>query len=155
MPQKINPLEFENSEGNLVMANGLFETFSRKLPISRLQRDISDSTVLRNIGVAFAHSLVAYKSCVKGLESMSPNKGKILEDLNEDWSILSEALQTLLRKNGKSDAYESVATQIRGKKMNKDDWIKLIDSLDISKQGKAKLRNLAPENYIGLVNFNI
>lgn len=153
MPQKINPLEFENSEGNLVIANGLFDTFSRKLPISRLQRDLSDSTVLRNIGVAFAHSLIAYKSCLKGLESISPNKQKILQDLNEDWSILSEALQTILRKEGKTDAYESVATQIRGKKMDKNDWIKLIDSSNISKLSKNKLKNLTPENYIGLVNF--
>lgn len=153
MPQKINPIEFENSEGNLIMANGLFETFSRKLPISRLQRDLSDSTVLRNIGIAFAHCLIAYKSCHKGLESISPNKQKILQDLNEDWSILSEALQTILRKEGKTDAYESVAAQIRGKKLSRNDWLKLIDSLNISELGKNKLKNLTPETYIGLVKF--
>jgi len=151
MPQKINPLEFENSEGNLVIANGLFETFSRKLPISRLQRDLSDSTVLRNIGVAFAHSLVAYKSCIKGLESISPNKEKILKDLNADWSILSEAVQTLLRKEGKTDAYESVATKIRGKKLNKNEWIKIVHSLEISKENKLLLENLTPSTYIGIV----
>ncbi len=153
MPQKINPIEFENNEGNLVIANGFFETFSRKLPISRLQRDLSDSTVLRSIGVAFAHSLIAYKSCLKGLESISPNKQKMLQDLNEDWSILSEALQTILRMEGKTRAYESVAAQVRGKKMDKGSWIKLIDSLDIPKQSKNKLINLTPENYIGLVKF--
>lgn len=153
MPQKINPIEFENSEGNLIMANGLFEIFCRKLPISRLQRDLSDSTVLRNIGVAFAHCFVAYKSCQKGLESISPNKEKILEDLNADWSILGEALQTILRKEGKANAYESVASQIRGKKLNEDDWVKLIDSLNISKQNKTELRNLTPEKYTGFVNF--
>ncbi|PIZ50224.1 adenylosuccinate lyase [Candidatus Woesebacteria bacterium CG_4_10_14_0_2_um_filter_39_14] len=152
MPQKINPIEFENSEGNLVIANGLFETFSRKLPISRLQRDLSDSTVLRNIGVAFGHSLIAYKSCLKGLESISPNNGKILSDLNEDWSILSEALQTILRKEGKTDAYESVAIQIRGKKMDKKSWLKLIVSLDISKPSKNKLKNLTPEDYLGMIS---
>lgn len=151
MPQKINPIEFENSEGNLVMANGLFETFSRKLPISRLQRDLSDSTVLRNIGTSFAHCLVAYKSCIKGIESISPNKEKILIDLNENWSILTEALQTLLRKEGNTNAYEKIAIQIRGKEMKKDDWIALIDSLDISDKGKTKLKKLTPENYIGLV----
>ena len=150
MPQKINPIEFENSEGNLVIANGLFETFSRKLPISRLQRDLSDSTVLRNIGVAFAHSLIAYKSSLKGLESISPNKKILLKDLNEDWSILSEALQTILRKEGKTDAYEIVATKIRGKKLDKGDWLKLIRSLNISKESKNKLKNLTPENYIGI-----
>jgi len=150
MPQKINPIEFENSEGNLIIANGLFETFSRKLPISRLQRDLSDSTVLRNIGVAFSHSLIAYKSCLKGLKSISPNKAKILKDLNEDWSILGEALQTILRKEGKTDAYESVAAQIRGKKINKDGWLKLVKSLNISEENKNKLKNLTPENYIGI-----
>jgi len=155
MPQKINPLEFENSEGNLIMANGLFEIFSRKLPISRLQRDLSDSTVLRNIGVAFAHSLIAYKSCIKGLERISPNKRKILDDLNEDWSILSEALQTILRKEGKTGAYETVASQIRGKKLNKNNWIKIVRSLNVSGQSKGKLISLTPENYIGLVNFDI
>ncbi len=150
MPQKINPIEFENSEGNLIIANGLFETFCRKLPISRLQRDLSDSTVLRNIGVAFAHSLIAYKSCLKGLNSISPNKIKMLQDLNEDWSILTEALQTVLRKEGKTDAYESVAAQVRGKKLDNKKWSKMIDSLDISKENKNKLKTLTPENYIGI-----
>lgn len=150
MPQKVNPIEFENSEGNLVIANGLFETFVRKLPISRLQRDLSDSTVLRNIGVVFAHSLIAYKSCLKGIQTISPNKEKILEDLNEDWSILSEALQTILRMEGKTDAYECVAAQIRGKKLSRNDWLKMINSLDISKQSKNKLKILTPENYTGI-----
>lgn len=153
MPQKVNPIEFENSEGNLVMANGLLETFSRKLPISRLQRDLSDSTVLRNIGVSFAYSLTAYKSCIKGLESISPNKSKMLKDLNEDWSILSEALQTILRKEGQTNAYESVATQIRGRKLKINDWLKLIYSLNISKLNKNKLKSLTPENSIGLIKF--
>lgn len=152
MPQKINPIEFENSEGNLVIANGVFETFARKLPISRLQRDLSDSTVLRNIGVAFAHSLIAYKSCQKGIGSIVPNKEKILADLNEDWSILSEALQTILRREGKSDAYESVATQLRGKKLDKEGWMKLIESIDIPKKEKEKLKNLTPEAYTGIVS---
>ena len=120
MPQKINPIEFENSEGNLVVANGLFETFVRKLPISRLQRDLSDSTVLRNIGVAFAHSLVAYKSCQRGIETIEPNVKKISDDLNRDWGILTEALQTILRKEGNSNAYEKVADQVRGKLLNKN-----------------------------------
>lgn len=150
MPQKVNPIEFENSEGNLVMANGVFETLCRKLPISRLQRDLSGSTVLRNIGVAFAHSLVAYESCQKGIDSIEPNKEKILADLNEDWSILSEALQTILRKEGKPDAYESVASQIRGKKLTKEGWIKLIGSINISKKEKDKLLNLTPETYTGI-----
>lgn len=152
MPQKVNPIEFENSEGNLVMANGIFETFSRKLPISRLQRDLSDSTVLRNIGVAFAHSLVAYSSCLKGLETIEPNKEKVLKDLNEDWSILSEALQTILRKEGKSDAYEKVASLVRGKKIDQKVWKKMINSTELNKNDKKRLLKLTPSNYLGYSN---
>lgn len=148
MPQKINPIEFENSEGNLIIANGLFETFSRKLPISRLQRDLSDSTVLRNIGVAYAHSLIAYKSCLKGLESISPNKGKILKDLNEDWAILTEALQITLRKEGRVDAYEKVAKLSRGKKLSREKWLELIKLT--KPQQKNMLEKLTPENYTGI-----
>jgi adenylosuccinate lyase len=151
MPQKINPIEFENCEGNLIIANSLFETFSRKLPISRLQRDLSDSTVLRNLGIAFAHSLIAYKSCVKGLKTLSINKEAILNELNADWSILSETLQTILRKEGKTDAYERVASQIRGKKLNKNDWINIVNSLQISKKSKSLLENLTPSTYTGIV----
>ena len=149
MPQKINPIEFENSEGNLIMANSLFEAFSKKLPINRLQRDLSDSTILRNIGVAFAHSLISYKSCLKGLNSISPNKEKILKDLNSDWSILTEALQIILRKEERMDAYENVAKLSRGKKMSKENWLKLIQ-LTKPKQ-KDILEKLTPEKYTGLI----
>lgn len=152
MPQKVNPIEFENSEGNLSMANGIFETLSRKLPISRLQRDLSDSTVLRNIGLVFAHCLIAYKSCQKGLTTISPNKVKMAEDLNSDWAILTEALQTMLRKNGNADAYEKVASQVRGKSLGKKEWINLIESTNLSKEDREKLLNLKPNTYLGYSN---
>lgn len=152
MPQKVNPLEFENSEGNLILANGLFDTISRKLPISRLQRDLSDSTVSRNIGVAFAHSLIAYNSCGKGLTTLEPNKIKISGDLNEDWSILSEALQTVLRKNGKEDAYEKISAEVRGKTITSSKWIEIVNSTDLPKEDKEKLVNLKPEDYLGIVH---
>lgn len=149
MPQKINPIEFENSEGNLAIANGLFETISRKLPQSRLQRDLSDSTVLRNIGVALSHSFLAYKSLEKGLLSISANKQKIIKDLNQDWGILTEALQTLLRIEGNTEAYEEVAKYTRGRKISKVEWQKLVRSLNLEVKIEKKLLKLTPENYLG------
>jgi len=149
MPQKINPIEFENSEGNLYIANGLLETFSRKLTVSRLQRDLSDSTVFRNIGVYFAHCLIAYKSCIKGLLTITPNKAKILNDLNEDWSILTEALQTLLRKTGKIDAYEKIASKVRGKKLTQKEWTIIVSKAALGQNDKKILYNLTPSNYLG------
>lgn len=152
MPQKINPIEFENSEGNLIVANLHFEMFARKLPISRLQRDISDSTVLRNIGTAFAHCLIAYESCLKGLSGLEVNKVKMLADPNSDWSILSEALQTLLRVEGKSKAYEKVAKQVRGKKLDQKEWINPIEKMPLAPRSKKMLLSLTPENYLGYAN---
>lgn len=153
MPQKTNPIEFENSEGNLILANGIFETISRKLPISRLQRDLSDSTVLRNIGVSFAHSLIGYKSLTKGLQSIEVNKQKTNLDLNENWTILTESLQTILRKENIISAYERVALRVKGKILKQNDWINLVDSLTISKENKNILKKLTPETYIGHIKF--
>jgi adenylosuccinate lyase len=149
MPQKINPIEFENAEGNIVMANGIFEIFARKLPVSRLQRDLSDSTVLRNIGVAFAHSLIAYQSLIKGLNTIAPNKETMLSELNQNWNILSEAIQTLLRKEGNSKAYDIVAEHFRGKKISQKDWVKIVTKLPLEKSDKKKLLELTPEKYLG------
>lgn len=150
MPQKVNPIEFENSEGNLTMANGIFESLAKKLPISRLQRDLSDSTVMRNIGLALSYCLIAYKSCGKGIESISPNSKQIFTDLEKDWSILTEALQTLLRKEGQSDAYEEVAKKVRGKKLSQKDWKKLVNQTPLGKSSKKKLTKLTPKTYLGL-----
>lgn len=151
MPQKVNPIDFENSEGNLGIANAIFEFFSRKLPVSRLQRDLSDSTVIRNIGTALGFSLIAYKSVVGGLSRVAPNLNEISKRLNEDWSILTEGAQTLLRRDGIDDPYSLMAELTRGGHINgQEEWIKLIDGLKIEDELKAALKELTPQTYIGL-----
>lgn len=151
MPQKVNPIDFENSEGNLGMANAIFEYFSRKLPISRLQRDLSDSTVIRNIGTSLAFSLIAYKSVMGGLSRVAPNLGEITRRLNEDWSILTEGAQTLLRRDGVDDPYSLMAELTRGGHINGwGEWINLIDNLNINDDQKSSLKKLTPQEYIGL-----
>lgn len=152
MPQKINPIDFENSEGNLELANGLIEVFSRKLPISRLQRDLSNSTIIRNVGTILGYSLVAYKSTISGILKVKANEKKILEDLNEDWSILSEALQTILRTEKTKDSYFKILELTKGKKLNQEDWQNLVQNLNISEKNKQKLLKLTPLTYIGLAS---
>lgn len=142
MPQKVNPIEFENAEGNLGLANAVFEFFSRKLPISRLQRDLSDSTVMRNLGTAFGYSLVAYSSLLKGLEKIEPNQAKIVQDLESNYAILTEAWQTKARALGTADAYETVAKKVRGKMLTQADW-KTLSS------GDPSLQQLTPRSYLG------
>jgi len=153
MPQKVNPIDFENSEGNLGIAIAIFEFFSRKLPISRLQRDLSDSTVIRNIGTALAFSLVAYKGVAGGLSRVAPNLDEIERRLNEDWSILTEGAQTLLRRDGVEDPYSLMAELTRGGHINgQDEWINLIDGLKIDGSQKESLKKLTPQQYIGLAS---
>ncbi len=142
MPQKINPIEFENAEGNLGLANTFFDFFSRKLPISRLQRDLSDSTVMRNIGLSFGYSLVAYKSLERGLEKLEPNYFLLNQLINNNYAILTEAWQTKARLNGQLDAYETVAKKVRGKKITKKEWQDLT-SFD------PQLQKLSPKRYLG------
>jgi adenylosuccinate lyase len=144
MPQKINPIEFENSEGNIVMANGMFEIFIRKLPVSRLQRDLSESTVLRNIGSAFGYSLLAYQSLINGLGQLAVNRQQIQKDLNANWAILSEAWQTLARKNGDKQAYEKAVVFSKNKIIDQQSWQQLTIDMD------PKLKKLNPDNYLGL-----
>lgn len=144
MPQKINPIEFENSEGNLVMANALFEGMMRKLPISRLQRDLSESTVLRNIGSVFAYCFLAYESLSDGLSKLAVNEEVINQDLHANYNILAEGWQTLSRKNGDQEAYENVAKLLKNKIVNKEDWQVL------TKDSEKEVQNLSPENYLGL-----
>jgi len=144
MPQKINPIEFENSEGNLCIANSLFEGFIRKLPISRLQRDLSDSTVLRNLGVAFGHSLVAYHSLSRGLNTLAVNQSQINIDLGANWNILAEAMNTLGRLQHDSTAYENAADAFKGKTITQTEWQNLTETLD------KRLATLTPDSYIGL-----
>src|SRR5665213_268054 len=152
MPHKVNPIDFENAEGNLGVANALFEHFSRKLPVSRLQRDLSDSTVERVFGTAFAHSLNAYRSLVKGLGKISVNKGAMLEALRTHPEVLAEAIQTALRREGVAVPYEQLKELTRGRQVTLKDFANFIDGLDIDPKLKKHLKALRPENYIGLAS---
>lgn len=150
MPHKINPIHFENAEGNLGLSNALFQYFANKLPISRFQRDLSDSTVLRNIGVAFAHSILSYQSIGKGLSSLTPNKKQIAKDLNDHWEILAEPIQLLMKKHGYTKAFEQLKTLTRGKHITQKTLHHVIDQLDLPKAVSARLKQLKPHNYLGL-----
>lgn len=150
MPHKINPIKFENSEGNLGLANALFEFFARKLPVSRLQRDLSDSTVERNFGVALSHSLIAYNYLIKGLSRISVNQRKIKEDLNAHPEVITEAIQTILRREGVKMPYEKLKELTRGKQISLEDIHKFINTLKISEKVKKELLKITPENYTGL-----
>lgn len=150
MPQKVNPIDFENSEGNLGIANSLIEFFVRKLPISRLQRDLSDSTVLRNVGSALGYSLLGYKSLLTGLSRIKPNEDQISKDLNKDFSILAEGVQTLLRKENFNDPYSLMVSFVKGKNVNENQWKEIINKLPIEEKQKKALEKLTPSSYIGL-----
>lgn len=149
MPHKINPIDFENSEGNLGIANALFEHMMTKLPISRWQRDLSDSTVLRNIGVAIGHSILAYQSTIKGVQKLVPNEKLIAEDLRRHWEVLGEAIQTVMRRFGLEQPYEQLKAFTRGKKIDNDSLAKFIAQLNLPKAAKQQLLDLTPEKYIG------
>ncbi len=150
MPQKVNPIDFENSEGNLTLANGLMQTINDKLYISRLQRDLSNSTIIRNLGTVLGYCLLGYKSALAGLSRIDVNLEQIEKDLEEDWSVLSEGLQTYLRKEGFNDSYVFVAKATKGKKLDKESWQKLINDLPIGQKNKEDLLKLTPKTYIGL-----
>jgi adenylosuccinate lyase len=150
MPHKVNPIDFENGEGNLGLANALLEFFSRKLPISRLQRDLSDSTVLRNLGVAFGHSLFAYRRIQKGLSKLSVDHERLTEDLRAHPEVLAEAVQTILRREGYQQPYEALKGLTRGHALTLGDLRAFVDTLEVSESVKAELRGLTPEGYIGL-----
>ena len=152
MPHKINPIKFENSEGNLGLANALFEFFARKLPISRLQRDLSDSTVQRNFGSAFAYCQIAYEYLLKGLSRIEVNKTKILEGLNKHPEIIAEAVQTILRREGVKMPYEKLKELTRGKVVTLADIYKFINTLEVDDKIKKELLKITPENYIGLAS---
>jgi adenylosuccinate lyase len=152
MPHKVNPIKFENSEGNLGMANALFEFFARKLPISRLQRDLSDSTVERNFGTALSHCLIAYEYLLKGLSRITVNEQKIRADLNKHPEVVAEAIQTILRREGIKMPYEQLKELTRGKQITLDDIYRFIDSLDVTDKVKKELKKITPENYTGLAS---
>lgn len=149
MPQKVNPIDFENGEGNLTMANGIFETLCRKLSTSRLQRDLSDSTTIRNIGTALGYSLVGYTSILNGLSRVRPNEEQIAQDLNKDWAILAEGAQTIMRTLGVNDPYSLMASLTRGRHIDQAQWRTLVDQLPIPEENRITLRNLRPETYLG------
>jgi adenylosuccinate lyase len=150
MPHKINPIKFENSEGNLGLANTLFEFFARKLPISRLQRDLSDSTVERNFGVAFAHCLIGYDYLLKGLSRISVDEKKVRQELENHPEVIAEAIQTVLRREGVVMPYEKLKELTRGRKVTLEDLYKFIDGLEVSDKVKKDLKKITPANYVGL-----
>lgn len=150
MPHKVNPIDFENAEGNLGVANALFIHFAQKLPISRFQRDLSDSTVQRNVGSAFGYTLLSWKSLARGLSKLSPNLDKISKDLEENWEILTEAVQTVLRSEGVANAYELLKSASRGKKLDEKAYKKLLTELPLSLENKYKLQKLTPAKYLGI-----
>ncbi len=152
MPHKINPIDFENSEGNLGLANALFEFYARKLPISRLQRDLSDSTVERSFGTAFGHTYLAYVSLLKGLSKINVNEIKIKEDLMMHPEVVTEAIQTILRREGIKMPYEQLKELSRGKEITLSDIHKFINTLDVSDKIKKELLKITPENYTGLAS---
>ena len=154
MPHKVNPIDFENAEGNLGFANVIFEHLSAKLPVSRLQRDLTDSTVSRNIGVPFAHTLIALQSLRKGLDKLVLNEKKIIADLDENWAVVAEAIQTILRREGYPDPYNALKILTRtGTKITRETMLLFIDTLEISDAVKAEMKKITPHNYHGISPF--
>ena len=149
MPHKVNPIDFENSEGNLGIANALLRHLSEKLPISRWQRDLTDSTVLRNVGVAFGHSLLGYASCLKGLDKLEPDPARMRADLEENWDVLAEAVQTVMRRYGLPDPYEQLKQLTRGKRVDGAAMREFIRGLALPEPEKARLLELTPATYTG------
>lgn len=150
MPHKVNPIDFENAEGNLGLANTLFSHFANKLTQSRMQRDLSDSTVLRNLGVAFAYALIAYQSMVKGNEKLQINKQALQHDLDANWEVLAEAIQTVMRRYNIPNAYEQMRDLTRGLHIDGEKLRHFVKQLDIPDAAKKQLMMLSPDKYTGL-----
>jgi adenylosuccinate lyase len=154
MPHKVNPIDFENAEGNLGMANAIFEHLSAKLPISRLQRDLTDSTVIRNIGVPLAHTLIAYQSLRKGLNKIILNECKLRKDLDANWAVVSEAIQTILRRENYPDPYEALKDLTRGHgKITKETLHRFIDGLPVPELVKDEMKSISPQSYVGIIQY--
>ena len=151
MPHKVNPIDFENAEGNFGMANAILEHLSAKLPISRLQRDLTDSTVLRNIGVPIAHTIISLKSLEKGLGKLILNEAKLKIDLENNWAVIAEAIQTILRRENYPQPYEALKELTRGKEINKTSVLEFINGLKISATLKKELKAVSPHNYTGVI----
>ncbi len=151
MPHKVNPIDFENSEGNLGIANAIFEHLTNKLPVSRLQRDLTDSTVLRNIGIPLAHTVIAFQSTLKGLDKLIINRDAFAADLENNWAVVAEAIQTILRSQGYPNPYEALKGLTRtNTKVTQNSIAEFIDTLEISDELKAKLKTITPSNYTGI-----
>jgi len=152
MPHKVNPIDFENSEGNCGLANAMFQHLSMKLPISRLQRDLTDSTVLRNMGVGFGYSLIAYKSTLKGISKLKLNEQKLAKDLSDAWEVMAEPIQTVMRKAGIEKPYEKLKELTRGQKIDRETIQKFVKTLDLEAADKQRLLDMTPESYIGMAD---
>jgi len=149
MPHKVNPIDFENSEGNIGVANALLRHLADKLPVSRWQRDLSDSTTLRNAGAALGHSLLAWRSCLRGLEKLEANPKRLADDLDANWEVLAEPIQTVMRRYGVPDAYEQLKALTRGKGITREGLAEFIRGLAIPETEKHRLLELTPASYIG------
>ena len=150
MPHKVNPIDFENAEGNLGLANALLGHFADKLPVSRLQRDLTDSTVLRNVGVAIGHSVLSFRSLATGLEKIELDAARVADDLNRAWEVLGEAVQTVMRAHGIPDAYDKLKTFTRGRAVDELAMREFIASLDLPAAEKERLLRLEPKDYVGM-----
>ena len=149
MPHKVNPIDFENSEGNLGIANAVFTHLAQKLPISRWQRDLTDSTVLRNMGVGFGYGMIAYASTLKGMSKLEINRARLAEDLNNSWEVLAEPIQTIMRRYNVAEPYEKLKALTRGQTINREVLAAFVETLDIPEHAKQTMRDLTPSNYIG------
>lgn len=150
MPHKVNPIDFENSEGNFGLANSLYLHFAQKLPISRFQRDLSDSTVMRNLGIAFAYQIQALKSVEKGLNRIEVNKEVLEKELENNYELLAEPIQTVMRKYDIPEPYEKLKELTKGKKIKKQDYIDFVENLELPKEEKERMKLLTPGSYTGL-----
>jgi adenylosuccinate lyase len=149
MPHKVNPIDFENSEGNLGIANALFAHLAQKLPVSRWQRDLTDSTVLRNLGVGFGHALIAYAATLKGISKLQVNEESLLNELDQNWELLAEPIQTVMRRYGIEKPYEKLKELTRGKRVNAEIMADFIDNLELPADAKVELKAMTPASYIG------
>jgi len=152
MPHKVNPIDFENSEGNLGLSNSLMSFFADKLSKSRLQRDLSDSTVLRNLGVGFGYSYLGLSSCLTGLDKIQPNKDVAYKELSENWQVLAEAIQIIMKLEGYDNAYEEIKAKTRGQSIDQESYLKIVSDLNITDESKEKLKKLTPFNYLGIAS---
>ena len=149
MPHKVNPIDFENSEGNLGMANAVLQHLAAKLPLSRWQRDLTDSTVLRNMGVGAGYSLIAYQSSLKGIGKLELNEARVAQDLDDSWEVLAEPIQTVMRRHGIEKPYEKLKELTRGQDMNREVIQAFVAGLDLPAEAREQLLALTPANYIG------